>query len=83
MVPRSRSTTAPVQWSRGECSWLPQRPLAVTNSRIKYQLSRINYSGRASELGGIVNLLALGNESVPIQLAQCRFPGLAISNAKI
>ena len=24
-----------------------------------------------------------GNESVPIQLAQCRFPGLAISNAKI
>ena len=26
---------------------------------------------------------AIGNESVPIQLAQCRFPGLAISNAKI
>jgi len=25
----------------------------------------------------------IGNESVPIQLAQCRFPGLAISNAKI
>jgi len=24
----------------------------------------------------------LGNESVPIQLAQCQFPGLAISNAK-
>ena len=24
-----------------------------------------------------------GNESAPIQLAQCRFPGLAISNAKI
>jgi len=24
-----------------------------------------------------------GNESLPIQLAQCRFPGLAISNAKI
>jgi len=23
-----------------------------------------------------------GNESVPIQLAQCWFPGLAISNAK-
>jgi len=23
------------------------------------------------------------NESVPIQLAQCRFPGLAISNAKM
>jgi len=25
----------------------------------------------------------IGNESVLIQLAQCRFPGLAISNAKI
>ena len=25
----------------------------------------------------------MGNESVPIQLAQCRFPGLAISNDKI
>jgi len=25
----------------------------------------------------------IGNESAPIQLAQCRFPGLAISNAKI
>jgi len=28
-------------------------------------------------------LYFIGNESVPIQLAQCRFPGLAISNAKI
>ena len=27
--------------------------------------------------------LTIGNESVPIQLTQCRFPGLAISNAKI
>ena len=25
----------------------------------------------------------IGNESVSIQLAQCRFPGLAISSAKI
>jgi len=25
---------------------------------------------------------AIGNESVPIQLTQCRFPGLAISNGK-
>jgi len=25
----------------------------------------------------------IGNESVPIQSAQCWFPGLAISNAKI
>ena len=28
-------------------------------------------------------LLTIGNESVPIQLAQCWFPGLAISIAKI
>jgi len=25
---------------------------------------------------------SIGNESVPIQLAQCWFPGLAVSNAK-
>ena len=28
-------------------------------------------------------LTLIGNESAPIQLAECRFPGLAISNAKI
>ena len=27
--------------------------------------------------------MIMGDESVPIQLAQCRFPGLAITNAKI
>jgi len=26
---------------------------------------------------------SIGNESVPIQLAQCWFPGLAISSAKV
>jgi len=31
-------------------------------------------------LAGVVRT---GNENAPIQLAQCRFPGLAISNAKI
>jgi len=30
-----------------------------------------------------VCVFRVGNESVPIQLAQCRYPGLAISNAKI
>jgi len=29
------------------------------------------------------NQQGIGNKSVPIQLAQCRFPGLAIFNAKI
>jgi len=28
-------------------------------------------------------LMTIGKESVPTQLAQCWFPGLAISNAKI
>jgi len=28
-------------------------------------------------------VMTIGSESVPIQLAQCWFPGLAISNAKI
>jgi len=27
--------------------------------------------------------MLIGNENVPMQLAQCWFPGLAISNAKI
>jgi len=31
----------------------------------------------------ILHVLPIGNETVPIQLAQCWFPGLAISNAKI
>ena len=31
---------------------------------------------------GLPVLAAIWNESVPIQLAQCRFPGLAISIAK-
>ena len=31
----------------------------------------------------IHSCMAIGNESVPIQLAQCWFPGLATSNAKI
>jgi len=30
-----------------------------------------------------LQLLFTANESVPVQLAQCWFPGLAISNAKI
>jgi len=36
-----------------------------------YTQSRLNIS------------VAAGNESVPIQLAQCRFTGLAISSAKL
>ena len=31
----------------------------------------------------VLQQLVIGNESVLIQLAQCWFPGLAISNAKI
>jgi len=31
----------------------------------------------------VFSILYTGNESVPIQLAQCRFAGLTISNAKI
>ena len=31
----------------------------------------------------VFSILYTGNESVPIQLAQCRFPGPTISNAKI
>ena len=34
-------------------------------------------------LDRLIPSLALGNESVPIKLARCWFPELAISNAKI
>jgi len=42
-------------------------------------------SRRTEEAGNQPRLVVVvtGNESAPIQLAQCRFPGLAISNAKI
>jgi len=30
-----------------------------------------------------IRTLTIGNESAPIQLAQCRFPGMAIFNDKI
>ena len=37
----------------------------------------------SDDAGRAVKSVSIGNESVPIQLAQCRFPGLAVSNAKI
>ena len=36
-----------------------------------------------SNLAATLHFKAMGSESVPMQLAQCRFPGLAIFNAKI
>jgi len=45
---------------------------------------QFNYYRRISaRIRTIVTIFAMGNKSVPIQLAQCRFPGLAISNAKM
>ena len=38
---------------------------------------------RMQEAARHLGLSAIGNDSAPIQLAQCRFPGLAISNVKI
>ena len=35
------------------------------------------------DFGNMLVVRHTGDESVPIQLAQCWFPGLAISNAKI
>ena len=44
-------------------------------------LAPIAYSVAVGPLLAI--LLPMGKECVPTQLAQCRFPGLAISNAEI
>jgi len=41
------------------------------------------YSARGPTLYRVAEQAYIRNESVPIQLAQCWFPGPAISNAKI
>jgi len=53
-----------------------------TTQEIDFKAGRINFFWRTLySLCWIGDFI--GNESVPIQLAQRRFPGLAISNAKI
>ena len=59
---------------RGQHHFLPglhQLPRSAVNTaqRLLFQLH--------------LGLRRIGNESVPTQLAQCWFPGLAFSNAKI
>jgi len=51
--------------------------LSLGQNPSKSPISNLKYRRRA------LAVRAIGNESVPIQLAQCRFPGLVISNAKI
>ena len=48
--------------------------------QIGLQSRWVQMLGTALVLG--TNPVLIGNESLPIQLSQCRFPGLAISNAK-
>ena len=43
----------------------------------------MRYTGTFEKLKILRSFAVIGNESAPIQLAQCRFPGLAISTAKI
>jgi len=38
---------------------------------------------KIKKLQSLDNSVSIGNVTVPIQLAQCRFPGMAISNVKI
>jgi len=45
--------------------------------------SRQSLGLRPTAVASPAATLSIGNEGVPIQLAQCCFPGLAISNAKI
>ena len=53
----------------------------TTPTRRRSALAPIAYSVAVGPLLAI--LLPMGKECVPTQLAQCRFPGLAISNAEI
>jgi len=54
----------------------------------KLEGTKYTWTQRSSKIGetlpkGSRRVVApIGNENVPIQLAQCRFPGLAISSAK-
>ena len=82
--PRHNSSTQPTQRLFN--------PLTTTLWRLKPRLWYVLQTMRAAETagGGVSATIryhtirdAIGNESAPIQLAQCRFPVLAISNAKI
>ena len=42
---------------RGSTTHEPHRPIRATQTRTKLTICAINYSGRASELGGIINLV--------------------------
>ena len=52
-----------------------------TTTRLSFWFRRI-YEGSVVQ-HNTVGLGPIGNESVPIELAQCWFPGLAISNDKL
>ena len=52
------------------------------NSCIRFLRYASKYNVAEPQVG-LCLLLCTGNKSVPIQLAQCWFPGLAISDAKI
>ena len=53
----------------------PYRVAAIARSRLAYVTMETYYYSYQSML--------VGNESAPIQQAQCRFPGLFTFNAKI
>jgi len=61
---------------------------AETVDSVRHELAYL-FSTSAAELQFqypavvLALLLKIGNESVPIQLTQCWFPGLAISNAEM
>ena len=66
----------------------PRHETAVVGRRRRRHLPRRKFLVGFVNITQLASLVAVavgytGNESVPIQLAQCRFPGLAISNAKI
>ena len=63
-------------------SSLPLGPSAEFQSRKSSSIPSLD-SDATVQADFAITTTTTGKESVPIQLAQCRFPGLAISNAKI
>ena len=85
-VSKNSPYAAPAAIDRHHVRW--PRPSSTVNSRTPLLLSIDGTHGHTDGHGTVTQMLtveqrAIGNESVPTQLAQCWFTGLAISIGKI
>jgi len=80
LPPQLQTITVIAVWRCSElCCSVKRQTSDLPRFRLLYAFAKV---GLGCVHGTYVHVV-IGNKSVPIQLAQCRFPGLAISNAKI